>query len=79
MLISDFHAAAESRGDGLHPTLRALLIQAYQTAEITRRVDGMLQAGPNPASEGSLQEKRCVPSQRPVWTRSLRTKANAPT
>jgi hypothetical protein len=56
MLISDFHAAAESRGDGLHPKLRAL-IQIYQAAEITRRLDGMLQAGPSPASEASFQEK----------------------
>jgi hypothetical protein len=57
MLISDFHAAAEARGDGLHPTLRALLVQAYQTAEITRRVDGMLQAGPSPASESIIPAK----------------------
>jgi hypothetical protein len=55
MLISDLHAAAEARGDGLHPTLRARLVQTCQTAEITKRVDGMSQAGPSPASEASFQ------------------------
>lgn len=74
VLISEFHAAVESRGDGLHPMLRALLAQADQAAEITRRVDGMLQAGPSPASEASLQAKRCVP----IPAEELRRSANCP-
>jgi hypothetical protein len=57
VLISEFHAAIESRGDGLHPTLRALLVR--HAKEMTRRADGMLQAGPGTASETSLQERRC--------------------
>lgn len=64
VLISEFHAAVESRRDGLHPMLRALLAQAGQAAEITRRADGMLQAGPSPASEASLQESDAIPSRR---------------
>jgi len=48
VLISDFHAAVEARSDGLHPLLKTLLVQADQAAAITRRLDGMLQAGPNP-------------------------------
>jgi hypothetical protein len=55
VLISDFHAAVEARRDGLHPMLRALIVQADQAATITRRADGMLQAGPSPASEAARQ------------------------
>jgi hypothetical protein len=59
VLISEFHAVIESRGDGLHPMLRALLVR--QAIEMTRLADGMLQAGPGTACETSLQEKRCDP------------------
>jgi hypothetical protein len=73
VLISEFHAAVESRGDGLHPMLRT-----RQAIEMTRRVDGMLQAGPSPASEASLQEKRCdlIPASHPG--QKLAKNANAP-
>jgi hypothetical protein len=59
VLISEFHAVIESRGDGLHPMLKALLV--HQATEMTRLVDGRLQVGPGAASETSLQEKRCDP------------------
>jgi hypothetical protein len=54
MTSSDqFHAYAASRGDGLHPRLRDLLERAAASprSEICIRDDGMLQAGPDPASE----------------------------
>jgi hypothetical protein len=59
VLISEFHAVIESRGDGLHPMLKALLVR--QAIEMTRLLDGMLQVGPGAASETSLQEKRYDP------------------
>jgi hypothetical protein len=48
-----FNAFVASRGDGLHPKLRELLERtaACPFLEVTIRHDGMLQAGPNPASE----------------------------
>ncbi len=48
-----FNAFAASRGEGLHPKLRDLLERAAASplSETSIRHDGMLQAGPNPASE----------------------------
>jgi hypothetical protein len=48
-----FNAFAASRGEGLHPKLRGLLESAAASpfSETSVRHDGMLQAGPNPASE----------------------------
>jgi hypothetical protein len=54
MTSSDqFNAFAASRGEGLHPKLRSLLERAAASpfSETSVRHDGMLQAGPNPASE----------------------------
>jgi hypothetical protein len=54
MTSSDqFNAFAASRGEGLHPKLRGLLERAAAShfSETSVRHDGMLQAGPNPASE----------------------------
>jgi hypothetical protein len=54
MTSSDqFNAFAASRGEGLHPKLRDLLERAAASPlpENFIRHDGMIQAGPNPASE----------------------------
>jgi hypothetical protein len=50
---NQFNAFAAARGEGLHPKLRDLLQRAAASrfSEISIRHDGMIQAGPNPASE----------------------------
>jgi hypothetical protein len=50
---NQFNAFAAARGEGLHPKLRDLLQRAAASrfSEISLRHDGMIQAGPNPASE----------------------------
>ena len=51
--FNQFNAFVASRGEGLHPKLRDLLERAAASplSETSIRHDGMLQAGPNPASE----------------------------
>jgi hypothetical protein len=51
--FNQFNAFAASRGEGLHPKLRDLLEQSAASphSETSVRYDGMLQAGPSPASE----------------------------
>jgi hypothetical protein len=48
-----FSVLAASRGEGLHPKLRALLERraASPFSEVSMRRDGMIQAGPSPDSE----------------------------
>jgi hypothetical protein len=48
-----FSVFAASRGEGLHPNLRALLERAVASplSEISMRHDGLIQAGPSPDSE----------------------------
>ena len=48
-----FSVFAASRGEGLHPKLRALFERAAASpfSEISMRHDGLIQAGPNPDSE----------------------------
>jgi hypothetical protein len=48
-----FDAFAVARGEGLHPKLRELFDRtaARPFSELAVRGDGMLQAGPNPASD----------------------------
>ncbi|TYL89514.1 hypothetical protein FXB40_35410 [Bradyrhizobium rifense] len=48
-----FSAFAASRGEGLHPKLRALLERAAALpfSEVSLRHDGLVQAGPDPESE----------------------------
>ena len=48
-----FSVFAASRGEGLHPKLRALLERAAISpfSEISMRHDGLIQAGPSPDSE----------------------------
>jgi len=52
-LFHQFSVFAASRGEGLHPKLRALLERAAVSpfSEVSMRRDGMIQAGPYPASE----------------------------
>jgi hypothetical protein len=49
----EFSVFAASRGEGLHPKLRALLERAAASpfSEVSLRHDGLIQAGPSPASE----------------------------
>jgi hypothetical protein len=53
-----FDAFAAARGEGLHPKLRSLLERTAVSphAEMTVRLDGMLQAGPDPASKADLKD-----------------------
>ena len=52
--LLEFSAIAASRGEGLHPKLRDLLERfAMLPNSEVMRYDGMLQAGPSPASESS--------------------------
>ena len=46
-------AFAVARGEGLHPKLREMLDRAAArpSSELVVRADGMLQAGPDPASD----------------------------
>jgi hypothetical protein len=48
-----FSVFAASRGEGLHPKLRALLERAAASpfSELSTRHDGLIQAGPSPDSE----------------------------
>lgn len=51
--LHQFSVFAASRGEGLHPKLRALLERAAVSpfSEISIRHDGLMQAGPSPESE----------------------------
>jgi hypothetical protein len=52
-VFHQFSVFAASRGEGLHPKLRALLERAAASpfSEVSIRSDGMIQAGPSPDSE----------------------------
>ena len=51
-LLNQFSVFAQSRGEGLHPKLRALLERAAASpfSEASVRHDGLIQAGPRPDS-----------------------------
>jgi hypothetical protein len=54
--MTSFHqfcAFAASRGEGLHPKLRALLEEAASSpfSNVSLRHDGLIQAGPDPESK----------------------------
>ena len=53
MTFHQFSILAASRGEGLHPKLRALLERAATSpfSEVSMRRDGLIQAGPSPNSE----------------------------
>jgi hypothetical protein len=67
-----FDAFAVARGEGLHPKLRELFDRtaARPFSELAVRGDGMLQAGPNPASDALA-----VPSNA---TTSVEVETNTP-
>jgi len=76
MTSSDqFQAFAAARGEGLHPKLRDLLQRtaASPFSEISIRPDGMLQAGPNPASPQSGTVVSFPPEERPMPAHKLAT------
>jgi hypothetical protein len=52
----NFHDFAAARGEGLHPKLRLLFERAAASpgADVAVRTDGLLQSGPDPASEIAL-------------------------
>jgi hypothetical protein len=50
----NFHAFAAARGEGLHPKLRLLFERAAASPASAIRTDGLLQSGPDPASEIAL-------------------------
>jgi hypothetical protein len=47
----NFHVFAAARGEGLHPELRRLFERAATSSDVVIRRDGLLQSGPDPASE----------------------------
>jgi hypothetical protein len=49
-----FHSIAALCGDGLRPELQALFdrLAVNEGSELFKRSDGMVQSGPDPASEG---------------------------
>jgi hypothetical protein len=49
----NFHAFAAARGEGLHPKLRLLFERAAASpaSDVAIRTNGLLQSGPDPASE----------------------------
>ena len=55
-----FHAVAAARGDGLRPELLALLTRAAVApqSDVRPRPDGMIQSGPDPASEADGRTSR---------------------
>jgi hypothetical protein len=67
--MTSFHQVsvlAAFRGEGLHPKLRALLERAAASpfSEVTMRHDGLIQAGPNPDSEGISLRNDVAPFRR---------------
>jgi hypothetical protein len=61
-----FSVFAASRGEGLRPRLQALLERAASSpfAEVSIRGDGMIQAGPSPASEVAPSRVNVTPFAR---------------
>lgn len=61
-----FHSIAALCGDGLRPELQALFdrLAIDRRCELFARDDGMIQAGPDPASETALPN--VVPSPKKV-------------
>jgi hypothetical protein len=61
-LFHQFSAIAASRSEGPHPKLRALLERAAASpfSEVSIRHDGLIQAGPSPASEVVSSRASCL-------------------
>jgi hypothetical protein len=58
----NFHAFAAAGGEGLHPKLRLLFERAAASpaSDVAIRTNGLLQSGPDPASE-SVPDRVNVP------------------
>jgi hypothetical protein len=76
-----FDAFAVARGEGLHPKLRELYDRsaARPLSELVVRGDGMLQAGPDPASDAlaapsSATVSAEVEANAPLASRSIRAR-----
>jgi hypothetical protein len=54
----EFFAAVESRGDGLHPVLRAGVANLERATEITRRVDEVVRAAPSATNAAASRDKQ---------------------
>jgi hypothetical protein len=74
-----FDAFAAARGEGLHPKLRELLDRtaARPFSALAVRCDGMLQAGPDPASDALALSSNAMTSVEvetitPLAIRSIR-------
>ena len=65
-LFHQFSVFAASRGEGLHPKLRALLDRAAGSpfSVVSMRRDGMIQAGPSPDSEVVSSRANVTPFSR---------------
>jgi hypothetical protein len=66
IFFHQFNTFAASRGEGLHPKLRALLERAaaFPFSEVSIRHDGLIQAGPNPDSEVVSSRANVTPLSR---------------
>ena len=66
----NFHAFAAARGEGLRPELRLLFERAATSpvADLVIRHDGLLQSGPDPASE-TVPERVNVSLFSQTWVR----------
>jgi hypothetical protein len=67
-----FSAFAASRGEGLHPQLRALLERpaASPSSEVSLRPEGLIQAGPDPDTEIVSSRAAVVPLSRESLVRT---------
>jgi hypothetical protein len=80
-----FDAFAAARGEGLHPKLRELFDRtaARPFSELAVRGDGMLQAGPDPASDtlalpSTATAPVLVEAKTPLAIRSIRGDKSLP-
>jgi hypothetical protein len=74
--LLSFHAAAAARGDGLRPELLAALARTAVSphSKMTMRSDGMIQSGPDPASDRAANKSaELVPFPRPKRVREIAT------
>src|ERR1700730_18202904 len=79
----NFHAFAAARGEGLHPKLRLLFERAATppASDVAIRTNGLLQSGPDPASEtapGSRERVGLSAILTPAWTSRTRIPKHRP-
>ena len=72
--LLSFYAAAAACGDGLRPELLAALARTAVSphSRMTVRSDGLIQSGPNPASDRAAKKSaELVPFPRPKRIREM--------